>query len=188
MKWQRSYIGRGELVMDIAVDVYDCEDGDNSDHCLYFLDDQVFDGLDINIKYFIGDYYRNGELIKKTWAHHLLHGRFYKKSNMSAVISTNRSKRHLGYPSKMFYYGEISSENYPTTGGYLVKEYEFDVNISEMYLQTECYYDPRTRWHNESGPAKITYMGKNPCYEYRIHGERMSKKEWEDQLATKLYW
>lgn len=58
------------------------------------------------------------------------------------------------------------------------------------FLNYEVWYS-WNQWHNEKGPAFIEYdifNGLKSCESYYLNDRRLHKKEWEDQLATKLYW
>lgn len=99
------------------------------------------------------------------------------RDNSPAVIHYYDS----GIPKLEKYYqaGKVSRDNEPAVFRY------YDSGIIKF-----VFYYKNSIMHNEQGPAEIWYnnIGVKSVELYRLNGARLSKKEWEDQVKTKLYW
>lgn len=68
--------------------------------------------------------------------------------------------------------------------------------IDYFYRDRDCigcneyYYKNNYELHSEIGPARISYDQDNKITEcfYFLNGKLFSEQEWQDQIATKLYW
>lgn len=82
--------------------------------------------------------------------------------------------------------GFISLELFGDSSHEINYDYMGNISVERFYIEDDngCH----NLLHNENGPALIKYDYQGVAGKYYLYNREMSKKEWEEQIATKLYW
>lgn len=101
---------------------------------------------------------------------------------ISGVIAHEVIHFELGYKYRTRSIAQIKNEH----NGIL----ELKVRVREEYL---IYVLKQIKLHSESGPAVTVYKINDDIFVpetklYYLYGELLDRKDWENQVSTKLYW
>lgn len=142
-------------------------------------------GENINIYY-------NGQTVKS----------IQKKSIFFEISGIPMIEKNLyGTHIECYLKDDSSNRKSISVEGYMFRYQYFDLALNETVLilyekdgqtkKSETICRPKVNFlHCEYGPAYINHdfiTGKTIEF-YALNGERMDKKNWEEQMATKLYW
>lgn len=125
----------------------------------------------------------------------------YDKIMGSEIYANYSNGKHFSYVRRLHGYCYLCNsdlaQNKYLNHGLLKSERKYldEFNYTAIFyeddgiaINSECKFF-KNMFHCETGPAKIYYEnGVIVDADYYLNNESISKQQWEEQIATKLYW